>query len=129
MAKKLNLSDEIKQGIIDDYKNGMKTKDIIEKYNTCAGTLNKIVRASGVPMRVNRSTPAKKAKHCSNCRKKVDVKGAAFCPYCGSDIRSDKELLVERVDKLIDYNPFIPAHVRDEYIEVLNKTVNILKTD
>jgi len=51
---------------------------------------------------------------CPKCRKTVDVKGARFCCFCGADIRSNKELLIERIHNAMSVLMLLPNSHRDE---------------
>ena len=67
------------------------------------------------------------ARICPKCRKVIEVKGAKFCCFCGADIRTEKELLIERVDKAFRVIQFLPASARDEMQQLFVDITEALK--
>ena len=47
----VKMTDAILSSIIDDYEDGMKMDDIIDKYHMTAPTINKYLRLQGIPVR------------------------------------------------------------------------------
>ena len=47
----VKMTDAILALIIDDYEDGMKMEDIVDKYHMTAPTINKYLRQQGVPVR------------------------------------------------------------------------------
>ncbi len=47
----VKMTDAILSLIIDDYEDGMKMEDIVDKYHMTAPTINKYLRQQGVPVR------------------------------------------------------------------------------
>ena len=47
----VKMTDAILSSIIDDYEDGMKMEDIVDKYHMTAPTINKYLRQNGVPVR------------------------------------------------------------------------------
>ena len=47
----VKMNDAILALIIDDYEDGMKMEDIVDKYHMTAPTINKYLRLQGVPVR------------------------------------------------------------------------------
>lgn len=133
--QKLNLPQETIQAILEYYRDkSLTTKQVYEKHGISSGTLTNIIRANGEPMRNPNSTKRHRRKNgnsktCPHCKKKVDLKGAKYCPYCAADLRDEKELLADKLYKLLGYNSFLPENVRDEYVEVVNKTIKILNEE
>ena len=67
----------------------------------------------------------RKSEFARNAKKTVDVKGANFCCFCGSDIRSNKEKLIKRIeDAFVDIS-FMPQNRRDDmqklFIDIINE--------
>lgn len=47
----VKMTDAILTLIIDDYEDGMKMEDIVDKYHMTAPTINKYLRQQGIPVR------------------------------------------------------------------------------
>lgn len=47
----VKMNDAIISLIIDDYEDGMKMEDIVDKYHMTAPTINKYLRLQGIPVR------------------------------------------------------------------------------
>ena len=47
----VKMTDAILASIIDDYEDGMKMEDIVDKYHMTAPTINKYLRQQGIPVR------------------------------------------------------------------------------
>jgi len=47
----VKMTDAILALIIDDYEDGMKMEDIVDKYHMTAPTINKYLRQQGIPVR------------------------------------------------------------------------------
>ena len=47
----VKMTDAILASIIDDYEDGMKMEDIVDKYHMTAPTINKYLRLQGTPVR------------------------------------------------------------------------------
>ena len=47
----VKMNDAILALIIDDYEDGMKMEDIVDKYHMTAPTINKYLRLQGIPVR------------------------------------------------------------------------------
>lgn len=114
--KKREFSEELKKTIDADYSDtNNKVTDIMEAYSLSSYTLKRILAEQGVELRQpQKGVRYNKTKKCPKCRRKVELKGAKFCPYCGADIRSEKELLFEKVNKLFGMLMLLPASSRDE---------------
>lgn len=127
---KINLPEETIQALIEDYQNPeIRVQDLPKKYGIASGTVSNILKEYGVSLRRPKSSKSKGAKTCPHCHKKVEIKGAKYCPYCAADLRDEKELLADKLYKFLGYNSFMPANVRDEYIEIMNKTIKILNEE
>jgi transposase-like protein len=97
-------------------------KAIAEAYSIDPSTVCRIAVQEGATPRVpaigeNRTKHHKKSsdvRKCKACGKNVDIAGAKFCPYCGNDIRSPKELLTQRINAFTPKIKYLPENCRDE---------------
>jgi hypothetical protein len=67
-------------------------------------------------------------RFCPKCKKSIDVKGAKFCCFCGSDIRSNKERLIERVEFAFADIQHMPQAARDNMQQLFIAIINELKS-
>ena len=123
------MTQEQKQAILEAYQNRENTvKQIAEKYKTNRKTITQIViEQGGEPRRPNALGKRGKAKKCPKCRKKIEVKGAIYCCFCGADIRSKRDLLIERIEKAFGIIKFLPDNERDNVQQLFIDTINELK--
>lgn len=119
---KRQLTAEEKALILADYQNReIKVHDIPKKYGISLQKMQKTVLEMGAELRVPKKSKTSKMKFkiCSNCKKIIEIKGAKFCPFCASDLRSEKELLVEKVENLKELYSYLPETERDNFIKIL----------
>jgi predicted amidophosphoribosyltransferase len=74
-----------------------------------------------------RKGKSESARICPKCRKTIEVKGARFCCYCGSDIRSSKELLIERIEGAMPNIIHLPINMRDDMQRLFIDVIKELK--
>lgn len=126
-------TDEWRKAIAEDYRNGKPIKTISQEFDTDAHMILKCVDEFGVPRRRKEyaSTPRKRGakKKCPRCRKTVDIKGARWCPFCGSDIRSEAEILDEKLNKLWSIISSFPSSTADEAREIIKELSAYLKKE
>lgn len=120
------MTPETKEQVIQDYLSGMPIKEIGAKYHIDVSVPGKLARKAGFPGR-QRTEAKVSAKACPKCRKEIDVKGARFCPFCGADIRTEAEMLVEKLEKSKELYRFLPASHRDEFVQTINEAIKTLQ--
>ena len=119
--------------ILADYENrSISTREIGEKYHIERADLARLAIANGIEPRAagkmkNYKKP--KGKRCPKCNKWIDIKGARYCCYCGTDIRSEVDLLIERQEKIFNIMQVIPANMRDDVQQTILDTVAYLKKE
>ena len=127
------LTEETKRAIFEDYNDHSKpTRDIAAKYGIDRVTVSRIaVEMGATPRRPNAygKRGGVKKTVCPNCHKTTDVKGARFCCFCGSDIRTEKEILCEKIDKVISYVRFLPENMRDEVRDVMLAAIKEIRNE
>ena len=127
------MTEEQKKDILRDYNDRNKTvTEIAAKYGLQRGTLARIAIEQGATPRRpkafghnrgNHSTPRK----CPECRNLTSVDGARFCAFCGADIRTNAQKLIERNNSLLNYLKFLPNNIRDEFVQTICDTMEELK--
>lgn len=75
--------------------------------------------------------PDNSAVLCRSCRKAIiGIRGAKFCPFCGSDIRSEAVKAAEGLAHVLDrVSTYYPANLRDEAVAAINKAIDILNKE
>lgn len=125
------LTEDTKRRLLEDYNDHSKpTREIAEKYGIDRTTLARIaVEMGATPRRPNAYGKRGGGKNtvCPKCHKTIDVKGARFCCFCGSDIRTEKEILCEKIEKVISYVRFLPENMRDETRDVMLAAIKEIK--
>lgn len=126
---KTELSMETKQMILEDYNNpNIKAHDVHKKYGISQQVMQRIVLELGGELRRPNSAYSSKNgnKVCPNCHKKIEIKGARYCPFCATDIRNKNEILCEKIENMLALYTFLPESARDNFISTLNEVKNIL---
>jgi 5-methylcytosine-specific restriction endonuclease McrA len=58
-------------------------------------------------------------KTCPKCHRKIALSDAKFCCYCGADMRTEKDRLIERIRKGMELVSLLPSEARDEVQRLL----------
>lgn len=95
---KRTFTEEEKALIMQDYRNpDYKVIAIREKWKLASYQLTAIIEEMGGEFRQPNSHHPKstskaksKIKICPNCRKKIELAGARFCPFCAADIAAKR---------------------------------------
>lgn len=135
--KQEHLTQEQRKEIYQLYMEGAPVKEISAAYDINASAVCRVAKKLGAePRRVRpkhvgsptADSPAPKSgfKVCPNCRKRVGLKDAIYCPYCATDIRSPRELLVARIPNVIAMTKYLPESMRDEMQKFLIDVKNEL---
>ena len=91
------LTDMQKQAI-EMYQKGIKTRDIEQQTGISRAKTVALVRECGLPTR--RQPYAKRnLVNCPKCHH-VNPTGSKYCNQCGTDIRSEEDLLLEGIGKI-----------------------------
>lgn len=112
--EKLTL--EQKKALCEEYKDhSINVNEIAERYGISRSRVSNIVVKMGEQLRRPKlKKRGATVRTCPKCRKAIDVKGAKFCCFCGADIRSNKELLIERITNAMRKTILLPEDARDE---------------
>lgn len=66
-------------------------------------------------------------RKCSNCKSKIAIQNAKYCPFCGADIRTDGDILIDEMMALLSKLMIIPSSERDNFQLVLLNTIEYVK--
>lgn len=122
--KRRTFTEEERTAIINDYTSGNMTfKDIIAKYHMTSNTLNVFLDENHVPRKRKQNI----TKKCGHCGAKVELRNAKFCPFCGHNIMTESEQLIEELRDKISLLELLPSTERDDFRNVLLKAINYIK--
>ena len=120
-----------RRAIFEAYSNAANTVGAIaEKYGISKSAVSKIAIEEGAEPRRPKTFGKRggvKMKHCPKCKRIVNVKDAKYCCYCAADLRTEKDRLIERVNRAMNLISFLPAHARDEMQQLLLDVIAELK--
>jgi hypothetical protein len=138
MPKK--MSKETADGIARMYRDGASYKEIRKEFGCADITIKKVAERYALPPRRcgwsvdTAAEPTKKTnveKICPKCRKPVEAHGARFCPWCGSDVRSERQIVAEELERVLgvvcDMN--VPADSKDRACNTLRNAIRLLKEE
>ena len=125
------MTEETKREILRDYENkNITVGEISTKYSIARSRVARIAVEMGAQPRREKAfgkSRGRKSKVCPKCKKRVEVSGARFCYNCGADIRSDRDLLIEKNEHLLQELLMLPQGVRDLFRDVLMENIKQLK--
>lgn len=104
-----------------------KAQDIAKQYGIPHSRLLSIAKEFGIPPR--RKPNNSKIKRCPQCHSGVNVTGALFCPYCGSDIRAEDEKLIDHVVWLLSIIHKVGINDQDKAECVLSDVLKRLRKE
>ena len=109
-----------------------KAHDIAKSYGVSSSRLAEIITEMGGKVRKPRKkTGGDINKKCPQCRAKIAVQGARFCPFCGADIRNARELLADRLEQVWANAEIVGGNITlfgDESRDVILETIAYLKS-
>lgn len=125
----MNITEEKRKQIAEDYANrNLGTVYLSKKWGMTAAKILKIAEAEGVEPRMKKKrVSSRSGKTCNKCHKVIEVKGARFCPYCGTDIRSENELLIEKLEKVIGLTVLLSDNDAEEARKVIGEAISFIK--
>ena len=129
---------EDRNKIASMYELGISYDGIIKATNCSRSTIRNVVNEYGLKKRQshrtsnNLQTPQKMwEKDCPKCRKPVEAHGARFCPWCGTDVRSERQIVAEELERVLcivcDMN--VPADSKDRACNTLRNAIRLLKEE
>lgn len=114
------MKNERNQAIYEAYVRGDKVVDIAQEFGVDVTRVSKVAQKMGAaPRRAYKPREKHGNKTCPKCHRKIEVKDAKFCYFCGADIRSARDILVERIKNATQLISFLPDNARDEMRAVL----------
>ena len=133
MNRKIVFTEEITKEILSKYQNHeISVGDICAEYGISSSVLARIIRENNVPFRrENLCKPRKRStkKVCHWCKQTVELAGAKYCPYCGRNIQTEGEIIIDKLTGLFPYGEHLPVNVREEYRITLNEAIEHIRKE
>lgn len=124
---------EDKDKIAQMYESGASYSDICKELNVSNNTVINTVKERNIAVRrdFSASKTVSKSHKCNKCKKTFDLAGARFCPFCGSDIRTERQIVSEGLEKVLGIvcDSTVPAEVKDRACNTLRDAIRLLKED
>ena len=130
----MKVNEETLRLIQSDYEHSDITREeICDKYGISFSTLTNYVNAFGFKPRQRRIVYQNKTEKnntqtvlCTRCKKSVSVPGARFCPYCGSDIRTESMKVQDSLSSLLSITNLMPENARDSFVKTIRDAIRLL---
>lgn len=105
-------TEEEKKRALEMYRAGVGLEDIRKEIGICRATVSRLAAEAGLPPR--HKTKQKQAdKLCPSCRRRIPS-NSLFCMFCGCDARSEEQVLVADLEKVLEFVSLLPETSRDE---------------
>ena len=131
MGSKKKVSSGDITRVAELYAAGRTYDEIAQADGVNRGNIPNILRYAGIEFNRRTTKKTNADVRCPKCRKAVDVDGARFCPFCGADIRSERQIVAEELEKVLgvvcDMN--VPAEEKDRACNTLRNAIRLLKGD
>lgn len=128
MARRKTFTQEQVSEILKMYEEGAKLTEIATLFGTTNSHISYIANSNGLRRQtVHKFPKTGGAKKCPKCHKEIDIKGAKFCPFCATDIRSTKEIAIEKLYAIRKMVMLLPENCRNEFEEATNIAIKELQ--
>lgn len=121
--------------VIELYAAGRTYSEISQTLGIARGSVSNALRYGEIEPDRRRTEPLPKktvVEHvCGKCRRNIPITGARFCPFCGSDVRSERVKCAEALTYglgIVSDLP-IPAEQKDRFMNALRDAVRLLTAD
>ena len=105
--------------------------EILETYRISWRVLSRILKEEAVPFRSPKAAGKRtnvKLDNCPICHKSLMAKDARFCCWCGSDVRSEGDKLLDKLGELWTYiYPNIDYDTKEEAKKIFNDVTTYIK--
>ena len=105
--------------------------EILETYHISRPVLTRILKEEAVPFRLPKAAGKRsnvKLDCCPICHKSLMAKDARFCCWCGSDVRSEGDKLLDKLAELWTYiYPCIDYETKEEAKKIFNDVTTYIK--
>ena len=128
MARRKMFTQEQINEILRMYKEGTSLTEIATLFGTTNSHISYIANSNGLRRQTAHNfAKTKSTKRCPKCHKDIDIKGARFCPFCATDIRSSRDIAVEKLYAIRKMVILLPENCRNEFEEATNMAIKELQ--
>ena len=128
MARRKMFTQEQINEILRMYKEGTSLTEIATLFGTTNSHISYIANSNGLRRQTaHKFSKAGGMKNCPKCHKEIGIKGARFCPFCATDIRSTKEIAIEKLVSIRKMVMLLPENCRAEFEEATNMAIKELQ--
>ena len=127
MARRKTFTQEQTNEILRMYKEGTSLTEIATLFGTTNSHISYIANSNGLRKQTaHKFSKAGGMKNRPKCHKEIGIKGARFCPFCATDIRSTKEIAIEKLVSIRKMVMLLPENCRAEFEEATNMAIKEL---
>lgn len=127
MARRKIFTQEQINEILRMYKEGTSLTEIATLFGTTNSHISYIANSNGLRRQTaHKFSKTGGVKNCPKCHKEIGIKGARFCPFCATDIRSTKEIAIEKLASIRKMVMLLPENCRAEFEEATNMAIKEL---
>lgn len=90
--------------VVELYSAGRTYDEISRTVGISRGSIPNALRYGGIEPDRKRNELLTKTvvEHvCGKCRRNIPMTGARFCPFCGSDVRSERQIAAEELESIL----------------------------
>lgn len=117
MAKRLSnvYTQEQLDKVLELYSNlNYSVYQIAEITGVNRSTISYIAKVNGLALRRPRKlSDSTKARKCKNCGRLIKIQDAIYCPYCASDVRSEKSKALDAIPKISGVLDLVEKHASE----------------
>lgn len=128
MEKKVD--DKMLEQILARYSAGEKTRKIAQDFGIDQAYVSHLANKNGLRRTDTYKKGAKSGKQaftkCGSCGKQNPAE-ACFCMFCGKDVRSEKMIVTESIERLRNLVACLPAHMQSEADEITRRVLQYLR--
>ena len=122
------ILEETKNAIIEAKKAGMKGSEIAAKFNVAPVTVSRICIDAGLRT-ITRGPRKTDGKRCPKCHRGPFPEEYTFCPYCTTDMRSERERVIDTLQRAKDKLRTPLDDVGSTINYAIMKAIDYLKTN
>lgn len=108
------------------YVSGVSPKEIREKLNISNGSLYNVLQKNGIELRRPQGSKdtKSKTKKCPICKAHNNPLNAKFCCMCGADIRSEIDIVIQKLDKsMTTCIKLLPTNAQADVIDAMQRAI------
>lgn len=128
----MELTREVEQLIVELYKEGEKAQSIQKELSITGSVMYGVLKKYGIELRRPAASLAKqnskvskkkgKTRRCPVCKANSNPANARFCCMCGADIRSEADIVSDKLDKAMTVCiKLLPANATEQVLDAMRQ--------